>query len=114
MVVDKLHDPAYVKAIEDMFGLSGITKRSVPYCERPSHKANSDYPLVIQNSTMQRLKELNSLDISFYNQIGGCLNNHTSYNFPKWNPDRFDVGSWNWTEAVLKAKAAKESKSSKI
>ena len=110
VVVEKLRDPAYVKAIEQMFGVQGITKRSVPYCERQSHKANTDNPLQVQNNTLERLKERNSLDIGFYNELGGCLNNGTSYNFPKWTPSRFDIGSWNWTEAKMLAKAAKESK----
>lgn len=109
VVVEKLRDPAYVQAIEQMFGVAGITARSVPYCERPSHKANSNNPLVIQNSTLQRLAKLNSLDIGFYNELGSCLDDST-YNFPKWNPDRFEIDSFNWTEAKLLSKAAKENK----
>lgn len=110
VVVEKLRDPEYVKAIEQMFGVEGITKRSVPYCERSSHKANSKNPLVIQNSTLDRLTRLNSLDIKFYNELGGCLNQEASYNFPKWDPNRFELNSWNWTEAIMRRKATKQNK----
>ena len=110
VVIEKLRDPAYVDAIEQMFGVIGITSKSVPFCERKSHRANLDNPLIIQNSTRERLTTLNALDIKLYNALGGCLNDDTSYNFPKWDPSRFDIGSWNWTEAKMRAKAAKEHK----
>ena len=110
VVVEKLKDPMYVQAIENMFGVPGVTKKGVPFCERLSHKANADNPLLIQNKTRERLTKLNELDINFYNELGGCLNDQSAYNFPEWAPHRFDLDSYNWTEAKIMAKAAKEGK----
>lgn len=108
MVVEKLRDPLYLEAIEDMFGVPGITKKGVPYCERQSHKANTINPLVIQNTTRDRLTKLNALDIRFYDELSNCLRDLSTFNFPKWDPSRFEINSYNWTETSILAKAAKE------
>eukprot|EP00804_Cyclotella_cryptica_P022466 CCRYP_015102-RA/>CCRYP_015102-RA protein AED:0.05 eAED:0.05 QI:53/1/1/1/1/1/3/627/445 len=110
VVVERLRDPLYVEAIEQMFGVPGITIKGVPYCERQSHKANTNNPLVIRNETRERLKKLNALDIRFYDELSSCLRNVSTYNFPKWDPGRFETNSYNWTEASILAKAAKERK----
>ena len=108
VVVEKLRDPLYVEAIEEMFGVPGITKKGVPYCERQSHKANTNNPLLIQNKTRDRLTKLNALDIRFYVELSDCLRDLSTFDFPRWDPGRFEINSYNWTEATILAKAAKE------
>ena len=62
-VIEKLRDPNYVQAVEDFFGVPGITEKGKPYCKRQSHKANANVPLIVRNDTRERLTRLNQVDI---------------------------------------------------
>ncbi|KAL7530341.1 hypothetical protein ACHAXR_003437 [Thalassiosira sp. AJA248-18] len=90
IVLEKLTDPAYAKAIEDFFGVPGVTTRRGAYCERAGRTANKMNPLEIKNETRKRLMDLNEADIGLYNELTDCPDggDHTS-NFPKWDPSRF-------------------------
>ena len=50
-VVEKFKDPAYIEAVEQVFNVSWHTdeERVSPFCEKQSHKANQQYPLVVSN-----------------------------------------------------------------
>jgi len=103
VVIEKLRDPKYVQAVEDIFGVPGITERGNPFCERPSHLANKNHPLIVHNNTREKLTRLNQVDIKFYHEMTSCLDSGW-YNFPKWDPNRFELNSTDmWT-----AKAAKK------
>lgn len=111
-IIEKLTDPAYVQAVENFFGVPGLTERGSPFCERQSHAANANLPLVVHNDTRERLKTLNAVDRKLYHELSGCLAN-SPLNFPKWDGNRFELHSYDLTEAkaaMKKAKAAKEIK----
>jgi len=58
VILEKLKDEEYVTAVEDFFGVEGITlKRGAPG-EQAARKANALYPLNITNETMNSLQEL--------------------------------------------------------
>ena len=110
IVIEKLRDPVYVKAIEDFFGVEGILKRGSPYCERNAHRANKNIPLVVHNETRAKLGGLNSLDLKLYHEISDCP---AGEHIPKWDPSRFELDSFNFTQDKIdkmRAKAAKEMK----
>ena len=110
VVIEKLRDPKYVQAIEDFFGVKGILERGVPFCERKSHKANEENPLIVHNETRHKLTELNRLDLKLYHEISDCLEGGNYGNIPKWDGSRFMLNSFNFTKAKIekqKAKAAK-------
>ncbi|KAL7463133.1 hypothetical protein ACHAXS_003519 [Conticribra weissflogii] len=108
VVIEKLRDPKYVEAVEQFFGVSGITAKGVPYCERESHAANAMYPVVIKNETRESLGRLNEIDIRLYHELSDCLNEDVVYNnFPKWDGERFALNSFNETKANLEMKKAK-------
>ncbi len=114
VVIEKLRDPKYVEAVEQFFGVSGITAKGVPYCERESHAANAMYPLVIKNETRESLGRLNEIDIRLYHELSDCLNEDVVYNnFPKWDGERFALNSFNETKANLEMKKAKALKAVK-
>ena len=87
IVLEWLKDPAYAKAVEDFFGVPGVTKKRMAFCERTSRQANRIVPLVIKNETIDKLTNLNEVDIGLYKELTDCDN---KYEFPEWNPDRFD------------------------
>ena len=88
VVLEKMKDPKYVTAVEDFFGVPGITRKKTSLCEPEAAKVNKQYPLVIQNETLRNLKNLNQLDIKLYHSLTDCLDSG-EYEFPKWNEDRF-------------------------
>lgn len=90
VVLEKLKDPIYAKAIEDFFGVPGVTKQRGAYCERNSHLANRKYPLVIKNETKEKLVHLNELDVTLYTELAGCLHGNRSSTFPTLDKSRFD------------------------
>ena len=91
VITDKLKYPGYAEAVERFFGTPGISKQeNHPWCEVESHNANKAVPLVIQNETLKNLTRLNLHDIKLYNEMSACLDGG-EYDFPKWNPDRFDA-----------------------
>jgi hypothetical protein len=117
IIIEKLRDPRYVRAIENFFGVGGILEKGVPFCERLSHKANAAIPLVIHNETRARLTNLNKMDLRLYHDISDCLDDiDGQYDqiIPKWDADRFMVNSFNWTEAEIKQKKAKADKKKKL
>ena len=89
IVIEKLHDPKYAQAIKNFFGVEGILKRGVPPCEKQSHKANGDNPLVVHTETRAKLTELNRLDLKLYNEISDCLADGSYEKIPKWDGSRF-------------------------
>ena len=109
MVIEKLRDPNYVLALERFFGVIGLSQIKHPYCEKESHQANEKNPLVIRNDTRERLTKLNELDIKLYRELSWCLNNG-KYNFPKWDPTRFALNSYNHTAAKVLEKESKTKK----
>ncbi|KAL7537977.1 hypothetical protein ACHAXR_008197 [Thalassiosira sp. AJA248-18] len=117
IVIEKLSDPNYVRAVEDFFGVPGLTEKGSPFCEKQSHKANAKIPLIVHDDTRARLTRLNELDIQLYHDVTDCLDSIGSqYNFPKWNPNRFQLHTYNMTEvkaAEMRAKAKKNSNSTK-
>ena len=114
IVIEKLRDPEYMKAVEEFFGVPGLGKRGTPYCERQSHKANAKYPLIVRNETRANLRRLNEVDIQLYHEMTDCLGSMGGqYNFPKWNSGRFVLNSFNSTEAKIAKKRAKEEAAAK-
>jgi len=107
VVIEKLRDPDYVHAIESFFGVTGILKRGTPFCERISHKANTETPLIIRNETRARLTELNRVDLKLYHAITDCLDDNADdggrryEHIPKWDGDRFMINSYNFTQANI-------------
>ena len=102
-----------VKAIENYFGVKGILERGTPYCERNSHKANYAMPLVVRNETRDKLTLLNKVDLRLYHEITDCLNtgnNNTYGSIPKWDGSRFELHSFNFSEAQLERQRAKAEK----
>lgn len=109
VVIEKLRDPEYVRAVEEFFGVEGLTRRSSAFCERESHKANEKVPLVIRNETIHRLTKLNELDIKLYHELSDCLAGGR-YDFPKWDPDHFALHTFNHTAAKEALKMRKQAK----
>ena len=110
IVIEKLRDPSYVRAVEEFFGVGGLLERGQPYCERDSHRANGMFPLEVKDETRERLRRLNGVDIELYDQLTKCLDDRTTYDFPKWDGERFALNWFNSTKAkeeMKKAKAAK-------
>lgn len=112
IVIDKLHDPRYVEAIETFFGVTGLLERGNPFCEKKSHKANAAHPLVVRNETRARLVELNEFDLKLYHEITDCLKEDGGRyeGIPKWDGSRFWIDSYNWTEAEMEKQRAKAAK----
>jgi len=108
-VIEKLKDPRYVEAVENYFGVAGLTKRGTPYCQKKSHKANEKFPLTVSSDTRQKLTKLNEVDSALYHDLSDCLDSGM-YNFPKWDPNRFALHSYNITMAKAEKKKAKTAK----
>jgi len=90
VVLEKLIDPKYAAAVEKYFGVPGVTNRHVPFCERASHTANKMFPLVIKHETMEKLINLNKVDIGLYKHLTDCWDDDGgNYNFTKLNTSRF-------------------------
>ena len=93
IVLENLSDPVYARAVEDFFGMPGVTKRRGAFCERSSRKANEMVPLKIKRNTMKNLKDLNKVDTGLYKELTDCLDGEgldNSYDIPKWDTSRFD------------------------
>ena len=95
--LEKLSDPVYANAVEQIFGVPGIRDKRAAFCERTSHKANNMVPLTIRNETIERLTDLNEVDIGLYKELTDCLDDVTdeqrNYTFPKWDAARFDTNA---------------------
>ena len=91
MIIEKLRDPAYVRAVESFFNVTGVAKRRGAFCEPESHKANELFPLVIKNETRENLVALNQLDNELYAKMSGCGD---TYDFPEWDEDRFSANNY--------------------
>jgi len=110
-VVEKFKDPAYIEAVERFFNVSWHTdeERGSPFCEKQSHKANQQYPLVIRNDTRASLTNLNKVDLKLYHRLTDCLDSG-KYDFANFDEKRWDMNTYNYTEAKAKKKAAKMAK----
>jgi len=110
-VVEKFKDPAYIEAVERFFNVSWHTdeERGSPFCEKQSHKANQQYPLVIGNDTRASLTNLNKVDLKLYHQLTDCIDSG-KYNFANFDEKRWDMNTYNFTEAKAKKKTAKMAK----
>ena len=86
-----LGDPDYAKAVENFFGVPGVTAKRGAACQRESRQANKMVPLVVKNETMERLIDLNKVDIGLYKELTVCLDRdeNNNYGFPKFEPARF-------------------------
>lgn len=92
VVLEWMNDPDYVSAVEKLFGVPGFDERRAAYCERASHIANKMVPLVIRNDTVEKLVELNEVDIRLYNELTNCMDKGADdqrFNFPLFDADRF-------------------------
>lgn len=78
IILEKLKDKNYAKAIEKFFGVDGVTKKRSAFCERASQRANLLHPANITKETRQELANLNELDLRLYNNLSDCGN---EYNF---------------------------------
>jgi hypothetical protein len=80
IILEKLKDKNYARAIEKFFGVDGVTKKRSAFCERASHRANLLHPANITKETRQELANLNELDLDLrlYNNLSDCEN---EYNF---------------------------------
>ncbi|KAL7526184.1 hypothetical protein ACHAWF_001667 [Thalassiosira exigua] len=112
VVIEKLSDPSYKRKVEEFFGVAGLDEKGTPYCERPSHKANTKFPLVVRNDTRERLEHLNVVDRKLFHELSDCLDGPAVNNldFPKFDPNRFELHSYNKTEAEAALKRAKAQK----
>jgi hypothetical protein len=92
IILEWLKDPEYVLAVENFFGVPGITEKRSAFCERSSHKANQLVPLTIDNNTVDKLTKLNDVDIKLYTELTNCSggDDEQKYNFPLLDPNRFD------------------------
>ena len=92
IILEWLQDPEYVLAVEKFFGVPGITEKKSAFCERSSHYANKMIPLSINNRTLDRLTELNEVDINLYQELTNCSggDDEHKYNFPILDSNRFD------------------------
>ena len=88
VVLEKLSDPNYASAVEEFFGVPGITEKRAAFCERTSHKANKMNPLVMRNETVETLVNLNEVDIGLYKELTDCLDGD-SYHFSKLDSSKF-------------------------
>lgn len=88
IILEQLKDPKYVSAVENFFGVPGLTEQKSAWCEKESHKANTMFPLEVKKETLQQLTAYNMMDIELYNNISKCLVDGV-YDFPKWDADRF-------------------------
>jgi hypothetical protein len=92
VVLEWLSDPEYASAVESFFGVPGVTRQRSAYCEWGAHTANELVPLKIDNHTLDKLTELNEVDIGLYEELTDCLNgdDEKRYNFPVLDAERFD------------------------
>ena len=92
VVLEWLSDPEYASAVESFFGVPGVTRQRAAYCERGAHTANKLVPLKIDNHTLDKLTELNEVDIGLYEELTDCLDgdDEKRYNFPVLDAERFD------------------------
>lgn len=91
MVIEKLTDPNYVQAVENFFNLTGVARRKSAYCEPQSHNLNKKFPLVIQNTTRDKLVDLNEIDNKLYAEMSGCLDSLAKFDFIPWDESRFST-----------------------
>jgi hypothetical protein len=111
--------------VEQFFGVPGVTEQRSSGCEPYSHLANKMSPLSINNRTLDRLTELNEVDINLYEELTNCLvgNNEKKYNFPSFDVERFDNSSgiqvhfsdyddWKKEQKRLRRESAKKTRSS--
>ena len=92
VVLEWLSDPEYASAVESFFGVPGVTRQRSAYCEAAAHNANKLVPLKVDNHTLDKLKELNEVDISLYEELTDCLDgdDEKRFNFPVLDAERFD------------------------
>ncbi|KAL3811148.1 LOW QUALITY PROTEIN: hypothetical protein ACHAXA_001363 [Cyclostephanos tholiformis] len=96
VVLEWLSDPEYASAVESFFGVPGVTQKRSAFCERSAHTANKLVPLTINNHTLNKLTELNQVDIKLYKEITDCFvdgDNEQRYDFPEFDGERFDNSS---------------------
>jgi hypothetical protein len=95
IILDWLRDPEYATEVENFFGVPGVTEQRSSGCEPYSHYANKMIPLSINNRTLDRLTELNEVDINLYQELTNCSvgNNEKKYNFPSFDVEIFDNSS---------------------
>ncbi|KAL3790935.1 hypothetical protein HJC23_004917 [Cyclotella cryptica] len=86
VILERLADERYASAIEQFFGVPGVTNRRSAFCERSSRKANKMNPLVVTNETRQILERLNEVDLRLYNEISDC--GVEEYEFGRLDPAR--------------------------
>jgi hypothetical protein len=86
VVLEWLSDPEYRNAVESFFGVPGVTRQRSAFCERAAHTANELVPLKIDNHTLDKLTELNEVDISLYEELTDCLDgdDKNGTNSPCW------------------------------
>jgi hypothetical protein len=90
VISEYLNDPKYVSAIEDMFGVPGVSQRSYyPWCEVESHNANKLISLTVSNDTLVNLTMSNQLDTYLYDEYASCLQYRMKKDFPVWDSSRF-------------------------
>ena len=113
IVLEWLSVPKYAEAVERFFGVPGVTKRRGAYCERSSRRADTMFPLVPKNETVERLRELNDFDVKLYDEITNC--DGEGYPFPSIDESRFANTTRRvphesftaWRSAKKRAKSAK-------
>ena len=95
VVLEWLSDPEYASAVESFFGVPGVTRQRSAYCEIGAHTANELVPLTIYNHTLDKLTELNEVDIGLYEELTDCLDgdDEKRFNFPVLDAERFDYNS---------------------
>ena len=92
VITEFLQYPAYAAAVDRLFGVPGVGKREhSPWCETESHRANKKVPLVISNETLTNLTRLNKIDIRLYHELRDCLDEKGDFDFPVWDPSRFET-----------------------
>lgn len=91
VVLEMLKYPDYALAVENFFGVPGVTQRRPMACQRRSRQANKMIPLMIKNETAERLIDLNEFDNDLYRELTDCLDKDegNNYGFPEFDPDRF-------------------------
>ena len=65
--------------------------------------------MTVSSDTRQKLTKLNKVDIALHHDLSDCLDSGM-YNFPKWDPNRFALHSYNITMAKAAKKEAKTAK----
>ena len=63
----------------------------------------------MRNDTRKILTKLKKMDIKLDHELSNCLDSGL-YNFPKWDPNRFELQSYNHTKAEADKKQAKDNK----